>query len=75
MNAMLDRCVATVQGAGEAEQDEFRGPVNRVPQPLCLPVADHPYQDEELEKLYAFVRNLMTKLPPPGDGANSCARR
>ena len=27
-----------------------------------------PYQDSELEKLYAFVRNLLAKLPPPGDG-------
>lgn len=28
-----------------------------------------PYQDSELEKLYAFVRNLIAKLPPPGDGS------
>ena len=27
-----------------------------------------PYQDSDLEKLYAFVRNLIAKLPPPGDG-------
>src|SRR5690606_22172208 len=27
-----------------------------------------PYQDSELEKLYTFVRNLIAKLPPPGDG-------
>ena len=30
-----------------------------------------PYQDSELEKLYAFVRNLLAKLPPPGDGQAS----
>lgn len=27
-----------------------------------------PYQDSELERLYAFVRSLLAKLPPPGDG-------
>ena len=27
-----------------------------------------PYQDSELERLYAFVRNLLAELPPPGDG-------
>ena len=27
-----------------------------------------PYQDTDLERLYAFVRNLLAKLPPPGDG-------
>ena len=27
-----------------------------------------PYQDSDLERLYAFVRNLLAKLPPPGDG-------
>ena len=27
-----------------------------------------PYQDTELERLYAFVRNLLAKLPPPDDG-------
>ena len=26
-----------------------------------------PYLDEQLEQLYAFVRNLASKLPPPGD--------
>ena len=27
-----------------------------------------PYQDSDLERLYAFVRNFLAKLPPPGDG-------
>ncbi|TGG77494.1 MAG: hypothetical protein ERJ69_09535, partial [Aphanocapsa feldmannii 288cV] len=27
-----------------------------------------PYQDIDLERLYTFVRNLLAKLPPPGDG-------
>ena len=27
-----------------------------------------PYQDTDLERLYAFARNLLAKLPPPGDG-------
>ena len=27
-----------------------------------------PYQDSELEKFYTFVRNLISKLPPPGGG-------
>lgn len=28
-----------------------------------------PYFDEGLERLYAFLRNLSSKLPRPGDGA------
>lgn len=27
-----------------------------------------PYFDEDLERLYAFLRHLSRKLPPPGDG-------
>ncbi len=27
-----------------------------------------PYQDSDLERLYTFVRDLLAKLPPPGDG-------
>ncbi len=27
-----------------------------------------PYQDSDLERLYAFVRHLLAKLPPSGDG-------
>ena len=26
------------------------------------------YQDTDFERLYAFARNLLAKLPPPGDG-------
>ena len=28
----------------------------------------HRRRDSDLERLYAFVRNLLAKLPPPGDG-------
>ncbi len=27
-----------------------------------------PYQDTDLEQLYTFVRNLLAKLPPSGNG-------
>jgi len=29
-----------------------------------------PYQDSELEQFYTFCRNLISKLPPPGDGSS-----
>src|SRR5690606_26755748 len=52
----------------EAEQDEFRGQLTAYRNLYAFLSQIIPYQDSELEKLYAFVRNLIAKLPPPGDG-------
>lgn len=68
MNAILDRCVARFKEHAEAEQEEFRGLLTVFRNLYGFLSQILPYFDEELERLYAFVRNLGPKLPPPGDG-------
>ena len=68
MNAVLDAVVERFLDKEEAEQDEFRGQLTAYRNLYAFLSQIIPYQDSELEKLYAFVRNLIAKLPPPGDG-------
>jgi len=68
MNAVLDAVVERFKERAEAEQDEFRGQLTAYRNLYAFLSQIIPYQDSELEKLYAFVRNLIAKLPPPGDG-------
>lgn len=68
MNAALDAVVQRFVEKEESEQDEFRGQLTAYRNLYAFLSQIIPYQDSELEKLYAFVRNLMAKLPPPGDG-------
>jgi type I restriction enzyme, R subunit len=68
MNAVLDAVVQRFLDKEEAEQDEFRGQLTAYRNLYAFLSQIIPYQDTELEKLYAFVRNLIAKLPPPGDG-------
>jgi type I restriction enzyme R subunit len=68
MNAILDRCVARFKEHAEAEQEEFRGLLTVFRNLYGFLSQILPYFDAELERLYAFVRNLGPKLPPPGDG-------
>ena len=68
MNAVLDAVVQRFKEKTEAEQDEFRGQLTAYRNLYAFLSQIIPYQDSELEKLYAFVRNLIAKLPPPGDG-------
>ncbi|WP_422385498.1 type I restriction endonuclease subunit R [Oceanicaulis alexandrii] len=68
MNAVLDRVVQRFKEAEERDQDEFRGQLSAYRNLYAFLSQIIPYQDSELEKLYAFVRNLISKLPPPGDG-------
>ncbi|MBS1066455.1 type I restriction endonuclease subunit R [Gluconobacter kondonii] len=69
MNAILDRCVARFTEREEAEQEEFRGLLTAFRNLYGFLSQILPYFDEELERLYAFVRNLGPKLPQQGDGA------
>ena len=69
MNAVLDRCVARFGEREEAKQEEFRGLLTAFRNLYGFLSQILPYFDEELERLYAFVRNLASKLPRPGDGA------
>lgn len=69
MNAILDVCVVRFEECDEAEQEEFRGRLTAFRNLYGFLSQILPYFDEELERLYAFVRNLGPKLPRPGDGA------
>lgn len=68
MNAIIDRCVARFEDLDEAEQDEFRGHLTAFRNLYAFLSQIMPYFDEELEQLFAFLRNLAAKLPQPGDG-------
>lgn len=68
MNAVLDDVVNAFGQRTEEEQDEFRGQLGAFRNLYAFLSQVIPYQDSDLEKLYTFVRNLLAKLPPPGDG-------
>ncbi len=68
MNAVLDRCVKRFGEHDEEAQEAFRGVLTAFRNLYSFLSQILPYFDEELERLYAFVRNLGAKLPPPGDG-------
>ena len=68
INAVLDRCSERFKKAEEKVREEFRGQVTAFCNLYSFLSQIMPYFDEELERLYAFLRNLVTKLPPPGDG-------
>lgn len=68
MNAVLDAVVARFSNNEEAEQEEFRGQLTAYRNLYAFLSQIIPYQDSELEKFYTFVRNLLSKLPSPGDG-------
>lgn len=69
MNSILDAVVTRFSERDEAEQEEFRGQLTAFRNLYALLSQIIPYQDSDLEKLYAFVRNLILKLPPSGDGS------
>ena len=68
MNAVLDAAVDRFQVREEDQQEEFRGQLAAYRNLYAFLSQIIPYQDTDLERLYAFVRNLLAKLPPPGDG-------
>ena len=68
MNAVLDAVVQRFQDREEEEREEFRGQLKAYRNLYAFLSQIIPYQDSDLERFYTFVRNLQTKLPPPGDG-------
>ena len=68
MNAVLDAVVQRFQDRKEEEREEFRGQLTAYRNLYAFLSQIIPYQDTDLERLYAFVRNLLAKLPPPADG-------
>lgn len=68
MNSVLDAVAHKFKEKEETEQETFRGQLTAYRNLYAFLSQIIPYQDTELEKFYAFVRNLLLKLPPPGDG-------
>lgn len=68
MNAVLDAVVQRFTEQADEEQAQFRGQLTAYRNLYAFLSQIIPYQDSELERLYTFVRNLLAKLPPPGDG-------
>ena len=68
MNAVLDTVVQRFEDREEDEREEFRGQLTAYRNLYAFLSQIIPYQDTDLERLYAFARNLLAKLPPPGDG-------
>jgi type I restriction enzyme R subunit len=68
INAVLDTVVQRFGERDEEDQEAFRGQLTAFRNLYAFLSQIIPYQDSELEKFYTFVRNLINKLPPPGDG-------
>lgn len=68
MNSILDAVVQRFKDREEEEQEQFRGQLTAYRNLYAFLSQIIPYQDTELQRLYTFSRNLLAKLPPPGDG-------
>lgn len=68
MNSILDAVVQRFKDREEEEQEQFRGQLTAYRNLYAFLSQIIPYQDTELQRLYTFARNLLAKLPPPGDG-------
>ena len=68
MNSILDAVVRRFQDLEEEEREKFRGQLTAYRNLYAFLSQIIPFQDSDLERLYAFVRNLLRKLPPPGGG-------
>lgn len=72
MNAALDPAVSRFKGRCEEEPDEaelWRGKLQAFQNLYGFLSQVIPYQDSDLERLYVFVRHLLTKLPRRANGA------
>ena len=63
MNAVLDAVVQRFQDREEEEREEFRGQLKAYRSLYAFLSQIIPYQDSDFERLYAFVRHLLSKLP------------
>ncbi|MFO0644235.1 MAG: DEAD/DEAH box helicase family protein [Polyangiaceae bacterium] len=73
MNAALDPAVSRFKARSEAGPDEaelWRGKLQAFQNLYGFLSQVIPYQDSDLERLYVFVRHLMTKLPRRASSAS-----
>ncbi|OWY71562.1 type I restriction endonuclease subunit R [cyanobacterium TDX16] len=68
MNACIDPAVGRFRALNEDAQDEFRGLLGTFRNLYSFLSQVIPFQDTDLEKLYTFVRFLLSKLPPRSVG-------
>lgn len=68
LNALLDQAVGRSGALIEDEQEEFRGLLGTFRNLYGFLSQVIPFQDSDLEKLYTYVRFLLTKLPHRASG-------
>lgn len=68
MNACLDPAVVRFKQLEEDAREEFRGWLTAYRNLYSFLSHIIPFQDSDLEKLYSYVRFLVTKLPKPSTG-------
>ena len=68
MNGIMDRSIERFKELREEEREQYRGLLTAFRNLYAFLSQVIPYQDSELEKLYALIRNLLTKLPPDSEG-------
>lgn len=68
MNAILDAGVERYKALEDADQELFRGQVTSFRNLYAFLSQVIPYQDSSLEKLYTFLRFLLSKLPRRAEG-------
>ncbi len=66
MNAVLDSVVQRFKNRDDDEAEQFRGQLTAWRNLYAFLSQILPYNDPEHEKLYAFIRALLLKLPPRG---------
>ncbi len=68
LNAILDPCVNRFRELDEEEQEAYRKVLVAYKNLYAFLTQVIPFQDADLEKLYSFVRFLLTKLPKQSGG-------
>lgn len=68
MNNIIDLAVERYKALGEEAQEEFKGLLVNFRNMYGFLSQVMPYQDTDLEKLYTYLRYLISKLPRDGSG-------
>lgn len=68
LNAIIDPAVKRFEALDEEAREEFRGLLGTFRNLYAFLSQVIPYQDSDLEKLYTFIRFLLTKLPKRPSG-------
>lgn len=68
MNACIDPAVGRFASLGEEEREEFRKTLTAFRNLYSFLSQIIPFQDTDLEKLYSYIRFLLTKLPRGDSG-------